>query len=300
MKVLITGGTGLIGVHAVNALHAAGIDVVTCGRNPTGIIGLSGISHRSGDLLDAAFRKDVLDTEKPDGLLHLAWQTKHGHFWNAPDNHDWHDASRDLIDRFLQSGGKRVVITGSCAEYDWQNIPANTKLAEDAACHPATLYGQQKLRLFNHCHDLIKAGASIAWGRLFLLLGPHENPARFIPAITTKLLAGETADMSSGQQIRDFMHVKDAGRAFAALMQSDATDAINIASGDGHSLLEIANRLQHRIGRGTITPGGFPDRPDDPPYLVANTERLSQTVGFTANYDLDAALDDCIDWWATQ
>ncbi|WP_417834876.1 NAD-dependent epimerase/dehydratase family protein [Thalassospira xiamenensis] len=300
MKVLVTGATGLIGVHTVKSLLDAGINVVTCGRSSTGIVGLPSVSHRSGDLLDAAFHKTVVDTERPDGLLHLAWQTKHGHFWNALDNHDWHDASRDLIDRFLQSGGSRVVVSGSCAEYDWRNIPVGMKLSEDAPCGPATLYGQQKLRLLVHCHDLIKSGAAVAWGRLFFLLGPHEDRARFIPSITTKLLAGETADMSSGQQIRDFMHVKDVGRAFATLMQDDITGAINIASGNGYSLLEIATRLQRKIGLGTLNAGGFPDRPDDPPYLVADTGRLSRMIGFTAEYDLDSALSDCINFWANQ
>lgn len=300
MKVLVTGATGLIGVHAVKSLLDAGINVVTCGRSSTGIVGLPSVSHRSGDLLDAAFHKTVVDTERPDGLLHLAWQTKHGHFWNAPDNHDWYEASRNLIDHFLQSGGSRVVVSGSCAEYDWRKIPAGTKLSEDAPCDPATFYGQQKLQLLDHCHDLIKSGASIAWGRLFFLLGPHENPARFIPSITTKLLSGETAEMSSGQKIRDFMHVKDAGRAFATLMQDDIAGTINIASGNGYSLLEIATRLQRKIGRGALNPGGFPERPDDPSYLVADTNRLSQMIGFTAEYGLDAALSDCINFWANQ
>lgn len=296
MKVLVTGANGLIGPYACAKLIAAGHDVITCGRSAAPARDLPG-QHVSGDLLDPTFRKHLIETERPEGLIHLAWQTKHGHFWNAPDNPDWRAASIDLLDRFHDHGGKRAVLAGSCAEYDWQGIAPGQKLTEDAACNPHTLYGQEKLKLAQHCLDLNVQGASIVWGRLFLLCGPKEAPDRFVPAITRALLAGETAKMSSGKQIRDFMHTVDAGAAFAKLIDHSYTGLINIATGEGHSLLDVAAILKTLIGRGTIAAGNMPDRPDDPPYLVADTSPLTETVGFTCEFDLTSALRDCIDWW---
>lgn len=296
MKVLVTGANGLIGPYACQKLVHAGHDVITCGRSVPEDGALPG-HHISGDLLDADFRKQLIESEHPDGLIHLAWQTKHGHFWNAPDNSDWRVASIDLLDRFHDQGGKRAVLAGSCAEYDWQGIAPGQKLTEDAACKPHTLYGQEKLKLAQHCLELNAQGASIAWGRLFLLCGPQEAPARFVPAITRALLEGETAKMSSGKQIRDFMHVADAGAAFAKLIDHPFTGLINIATGEGHSLLEVAETLRTLIGRGTIAAGSMQDRPDDPPYLVADTSVLTQTVGYSCEFDLTSALQDCIDWW---
>ncbi|WP_033067107.1 NAD-dependent epimerase/dehydratase family protein [Thalassospira australica] len=296
MKVLVTGGNGLIGPYACAKLKLAGHEVITCGRSALHDTTASD-HHISGDLLDGAFRKKLITSERPEGLLHLAWQTKHGHFWNAPDNPDWRDASIDLLARFHDQGGKRAVLAGSCAEYDWQGIAPGQKLAEDAACNPHTLYGQEKLKLAKHCLDLNTQGASIAWGRLFLLCGPKEAPARFVPAITRALLAGNTAKMSSGKQIRDFMHTADAGAAFVKLIDHTFTGIINIATGNGHSLLDVANTLRDLIGRGTIEPGSMPDRPDDPPYLVADTTRITQIVRFEQAYTLKTALEDCIAWW---
>jgi nucleoside-diphosphate-sugar epimerase len=296
MKVLVTGANGLIGPYTCKKLIAAGHEVITCGRSAPKADDLPG-QHISGDLLDSSFRKHLIESERPEGLIHLAWQTKHGHFWNAPDNPDWRDASIDLLDRFHDQGGKRAVLAGSCAEYDWQGVPPGQKLTEDAACKPHTLYGQEKLKLAQHCLDLNTKGASIAWGRLFLLCGPKEAPARFVPAITRALLAGEAAKMSSGKQIRDFMHVADAGAAFAKLIDHPFTGPINIATGNGHSLLEVAETLKTLIGRGTIAAGSMPDRPDDPPYLIPDTSKLMQTVGFKCEFDLTSALQDCIDWW---
>lgn len=298
MKVLVTGATGLIGPYACQKLIHAGHDVITSGRSVPEDGALPG-RHISGDLLDADFRKQLIESERPDGLIHLAWQTKHGHFWNAPDNPDWRVASIDLLDRFHGRGGKRAILAGSCAEYDWQGIAPGQKLAEDAPCNPHTLYGQEKLKLAQHCLDLNAQGASIAWGRLFLLCGPNEAPARFVPAITRALLAGETAKMSSGKQIRDFMHVADAGGAFAKLIDHPFTGVINIATGEGHSLLAVAETLRTLIGRGTISAGSMQDRPDDPPYLVADTSTLTETVGFRREFALIPALEDCIKWWRT-
>ncbi|MBE69372.1 MAG: NAD-dependent dehydratase [Thalassospira sp.] len=296
MKVLVTGANGLIGPYACQKLISAGHDVITCGRTVPEDGELPG-RHVTGDLLDASFRKHLIASERPDGLIHLAWQTKHGHFWNAPDNPDWSEASIDLLDRFHEQGGKRAVLAGSCAEYDWQGIAPGQKLTEDATCNPHTIYGQEKLKLARHCLDLNAKGAAIAWGRLFLLCGPKEAPARFVPAITRALLAGETAKMSSGKQIRDFMHVADASAAFAKLIDHPFTGLINIASGEGHSLLDVAETIKSLIGRGTIAAGSIPDRPDDPPYLVPDTSTLTQTVGFRREFDLQAALENCIEWW---
>jgi nucleoside-diphosphate-sugar epimerase len=296
MKVLVTGANGLIGPYACAKLVTVGHDVITCGRSTPKVGNLPG-QHISGDLLDADFRKQLIETERPEGLLHLAWQTKHGHFWNAPDNPDWRDASIDLLERFHDHGGKRAVLAGSCAEYDWQEIAPGQKLTEDATCKPHTLYGQEKLKLAHHCLDLNTQGASIAWGRLFLLCGPKEPTARFVPAITRALLEGETARMSSGKQIRDFMHTADAGAAFAKLIDHSFTGLINIATGEGNSLLDVAATIKTLIGRGTIAAGSLPDRPDDPPYLVANTSQLTQTIGFKPEFNLTSALRDCIDWW---
>lgn len=296
MRVLVTGANGLIGPYACRTLKSAGNEVMTCGRSEI----MPGISdhHITGDLLDAAFRSSLLNETRPTKLIHLAWQTKHGHFWNAPDNPDWRLASIDLLNRFLDLGGTRAVLAGSCAEYDWLNVGVGEKLSEAASCVPATLYGQEKLKLSEYCNALNAQGASVAWGRLFLLCGPRENTARFVPSITRALLDDDEAKMSSGNQVRDFMHVEDAGNAFASILDSDFRGTLNVASGKGASLLSVANQLHQLIGRGTLSPGSFPDRPDDPPYLMANTSILDQTIGFKPKHDLTSALDNCVKWWS--
>jgi|TARA_R110001583_G_scaffold71050_6_gene200583 nucleoside-diphosphate-sugar epimerase len=297
MKVLLTGASGLIGRHVTSDLLQNGYEVISCGRTPDFTLPTE---HLCGDLLDATFRKAVIARHRPDLLIHMAWQTVHGHFWHASDNVAWYEASLDLIERFFDAGGQRSVIAGSCAEYDWTNITPGVPLSEEAPCKPATLYGQQKLHLLKQCQQLIDQNISIAWGRLFLLLGPEENPKRFVPSLINQLRAGQTANMSSGEQIRDFMHVADAGRAFGQLLKSSCTGPINIASGKGYSLLEVGQRIETALQSGRLNPGGLANRPDDPPYLVADTTKLTQDIGFQCRFNLQQAIEDCISWWGRQ
>lgn len=290
MRVLVTGGRGFIGRPTVTALRAAGHGVVVAGRGAN-----RSASDVAVDLLDPNDRASLVREARADVLVHLAWETRHGHFWTAPDNAAWMQASTDLVERFFDAGGRRAVLAGSCAEYDWRVSKA--RLAEGAPCRPATVYGRSKYELFLRCSDLIDAGRSIAWGRLFFLMGPGEDPGRFVPAIVRPLLAGEEAVMTAGTQVRDILHVDDAGRAFAALAVGTLTGAVNVASGVGVSLAAIAREAEARIGRGRVRIGAVPMRPGEPRRLVADVRRLGEEGGFQCRHDWRSALSDCIAYW---
>ena len=100
--------------------------------------------------------------------------------------------------------------------------------------------------------------------------------------------------------MRDFLHIDDAGRALAALVDSPSKGAVNIASGIGVSLAEFAKTAQLEIGRGKIDIGAIPIRTEDPPRLIADIRRLRKEVGFQPLFDWRAALRNCIGFWRMQ
>ena len=242
----------------------------------------------------------------PDHLLHLAWFTEHGRYWEALENLDWVAASLTLARAFHERGGRRMVMAGSCAEYDW-SVPDSADpsggfplLVEDVTpCEPASLYGVCKHALHTLVSELSdRAGISAAWARIFFLYGPHEDPRRLVASVVRSLLAGEPAECTHGEQLRDFLHVADAGAALAALLDGEVEGPVNVASGKPVPLKEIVRLLGEHLRRGDLLRlGARPAPPHDPPILAADTTRLNEEVGWDPTIDLKTGLEATIDWW---
>ncbi|SON54424.1 GDP-6-deoxy-D-mannose reductase [Hartmannibacter diazotrophicus] len=297
-RIVVTGGRGLIGRHAVDRLIAAGADVHLVGRRAPQMPTTSPVRFHAVDLLDGAATSRLMEDVRPSHLLHLAWETGHGHFWSAPENLDWLAATLHLMRAFNACGGRRFVGAGTCAEYDWNDAALAT-----GACHetltptrPGTLYGIAK----DACHRVLQSfaqtsGFEAAWGRVFLLFGPEEDDRRFVKSIIMSLAADRRASCTAGTQVRDFLSSRDVGAAFAALALSDVSGPVNIGSGEPRSLAEVATTIGDLMGKpDLIGLGDNPTRPGDPPRLVADVTRLATEVGFEPAADLRTRLSQCI------
>lgn len=298
-RVLVTGGRGFIGRHALRPLAERGYEVLV----PTtgAATGRETDVHMvSCDLLSPGAAERVIAETKPTHLLHLAWYTEHGNFWNSPENLGWLAASVRLLGAFTAAGGRRAVIAGSCAEYDWS---APQPCIESAtALRPHTLYGACKKALFEvtSAHATL-AGLSLAWGRIFLVHGPHEAHSRFVPSLIRSMLAKQAVPMTHGLQRRDFLHAADVAEAFAALLDSAVIGPVNIGSGDPLRLIDVANQIAGRLDATRfLRVGELPARSDDPDALFPDVTRLSDEVGWKPRFSLAAGLDDSIAWWRAQ
>jgi nucleoside-diphosphate-sugar epimerase len=142
-----------------------------------------------------------------------------------------------------------------------------------------------------------QAGSSFAWGRIFHLYGPFEPEARLVPSIILSILKGLPAKCTHGRQVRDFMHVDDVARAFVRLLYDPAEGVVNIATGQGVSIADVAREITEIIGRPDLLRlGALPEPADDPPRLIADTGRL-QALGFHPAYSLREGLQQTVGWW---
>jgi nucleoside-diphosphate-sugar epimerase len=293
--VLVTGATGFVGRHAVADLVARGFDVHATyahGRRPRD----ASVKWHHADLLQPHSAHRLMTSVRPAALLHLAWYAKHGLFWTGPENLAWVSASIALAQAFVATGGKRMVVAGTCAEYSWNDRKPLDERRTDR--DPSTLYGASKDAL----HRILEAYArqahlSLAWGRLFFLYGPQEHPRRFVTYVARALLNGDDALCTHGRQLRDFTHVDDAGRAFAALVDSCIEGPVNVGSGRKVSLREVAKTVERLVGsRAVVKLGAIAASPDEPPVIVARVNRLRRELGFKPRWSLANGLRDTVDW----
>lgn len=294
-RVLVTGATGFIGRHVLEPLVNRGFEVHAVYHGEA--LNEPRVHWHHADLADEKTVARIMEEVAPTHLLHFAWIATPGVYWTSPENEQWVDWTLSLVKSFRQHGGQRAVLAGTCAEYDWHDLP--DFIPEKAAQRPATLYGTCKAKARELAETFAKKeGLGLAWGRIFLLFGPHESRVRLVPSVITALLAGEEVRTTSGEQVRDLLFVGDVSEAFCALVDSNVEGAVNIGSGKGVALKDVILKIAEMIGRPELVQlGALPSRPDDPPRLVADSTRLSKEVGWKPRLTLDEGLKKTIAWW---
>lgn len=296
-KILITGASGFIGRHCLPLLLEKGFEVHALSQEPLPGLGKDIVWH-SQNILDDEKTQRLVEDVQPSHCLHFAWYTKQAKYWTSPENLRWVASSISLLNSFHRNGGKRFIGAGTCAEYDWRYGHCSEAITP---LKPATLYGtckntfQKMLASFSANNSL-----SSTWGRVFFLYGPHEHPARLVPAVINALLCDELALCSHGNQIRDFMHVSDVANAFVCLLESEVTGPVNIASGNPISIKDVIYKIADQLnGRDKLKFGALPTTKNEPALLTANVSRLTDEVGFSPKYSIEAGLEQTVTWWKT-
>ena len=294
-RVLVTGAGGFIGRRSLAPLAGKGLDVHAVTRGPVPPSG-TGVTWHRADLLDDGQRCTLVRSLEPSHLLHLAWFADPGVFWSAPENASWVAGTIRLLEEFAAAGGKRAILAGSCAEYDWS---CSGPLSEEAPLRPATFYGACKDATRRVAEGLAEvAGLSLAWGRVFFVYGPGEDRRRLVAATARALLAGERAPTTEGSQQRDLMHVDDVAAAFVALLMSHVVGPVNLGTGEAVPIRSVVEQIAAASGRPDLLDvGALPSRPGEPKTLVAEVTRLREEVGFLPNITLADGIETTVAWW---
>ena len=293
-KVLVTGGNGFIGKHTLTPLLNKNYEVhVTTSQQV--LVSKKNIFFHRINLLDCEEHSHFIRTIQPSHLLHTAWFTDNGKFWDAPENVNWLKATISLAEVFFAEGGSRLLGLGSCAEYDWEEglcIEGQTKVL------PISLYGKIKHAAFECLNALATSyKKSFTWARIFFPYGPYEGEKRLIPYVIRQLLNNKEAHCTHGNQIRDFLHVFDIGEALATLLDSDLTGIVNIGSGTPVAIKTLISYIAQEFNKPHLIRLGSIEEPAySPKKIVADITKLHST-GWSQQYSLEKGLQQTIHWW---
>ena len=240
INLLLTGANGFIGKPLLKLIESKNINITVIGR--TKPLNFKG-SFFKVDIINDTDSKicNILNKIKPTHLIHLAWYTEHGKFWDSEENTLWMIKSVSLIKKFCDSGGKNVIAAGSCAEYSWNS---HQKLTESSECKSTSLYGISKSRTRKLITEVCNnSNVSITWCRIFFPYGPKDNANKLIPQLK-KVARGLTEPFQIEQPgLRDFLHVEDIAEAFLIIMKTNSIGIINICRGVGHDLNELMQKV---------------------------------------------------------
>ncbi|HSG89219.1 MAG TPA: NAD-dependent epimerase/dehydratase family protein [Pseudomonadales bacterium] len=273
-RVLLSGATGFVGAHALRVLAARAdvqVDLVLR-RGTAERIGTSpalGRIHETDDLFDEDRSWWAQRCDGVDVVLHLAWYAEPGRYLVSPRNLDCVRGTLALAQGASDAGVSHFVGAGTCFEYDLSagHLDTRTPLL------PTTVYAVSKAAVYSILSAFFATEACrFSWGRIFYLHGDGEDARRLVPYVRDQLARGEPVELTSGEQVRDFLRVDRAAEMLVEVALGDAdagSGAFNVCSGVPVTVRELAEGIADEFGRRDLLRfGARPANLTDPPMVV--------------------------------
>ncbi len=316
---LVTGGAGYIGSHALRALRRAGHTAAVIDDLRAGVESMVGDAPLVRcDIADRRAVARAFEAHGPfDGVLHFAASLCVAESVEKPLAYYANNVngSLALIDVALSHGTRAFVLSSSCATY---GIPERVPIPEDAPLAPINPYGASKAMVERILADT-EAADGLRWAalRYFNAGGAdpdggigecHEPEIHLIPSALEAAcglreqleLFGTDYPTPDGTCIRDYIHVSDLAdahvRAIEALLEGRSLGVRNLGTGQGHSNREVLAAVERAVGR-AVPVREAARRPGDPPQLVADASAFRREFGWEPRLsDLDTIVSTAWQW----
>ncbi|PPS45868.1 UDP-glucose 4-epimerase GalE [Chroococcidiopsis sp. TS-821] len=318
--ILVTGGAGYIGSHAVMALQRAGYEVVVLDNLVYGhqdLVEKLQVELIVGDTNDRALLDELFATKKIAAVMHFSAYAYVGESVTEPAKYYRNNVigTLTLLEAMLAASVDKFVFSSTCATY---GIPHQIPITEDHPQNPINPYGASKLMVerilsdFSHAYGLksvcfryFNAAGADPDG----LLGEDHNPeTHLIPLVLQTALGqrqsvsiyGTDYPTSDGTCVRDYIHVMDLADAHILgleyLLQGGETTVFNLGNGSGFSVKEVIDTAKTVTGK-DIKVESSDRRPGDPPILVGSSEKARKILDWKPQYsDLKDIISHAWRW----
>lgn len=321
MNILVTGGAGYIGSHAVLALYDAGHKVVVLDNLVYGhreiIEPLEGAELVVGGIADRLLVETLLKQYEIDAVMHFAAYAYVGESVSNPSKYYNNNVAGSiaLFDAMVACGVKRIIFSSTCATY---GEPNQVPITEDEPQTPINPYGASKLMIEHVLKDYDHAyGLKSVIFRYFNAAGAdphsrsgenHDPETHLIPLIFDVAVGkrenicvfGSDYDTPDGTCIRDYIHVTDLAAAHLLgmdyLCRTGESNVFNLGNQSGVSVNEVIDTARGVTGR-EIPCVYAARREGDPAKLVGCADKASQELGWKQQYsEVETILSHAWDW----
>ncbi|OKH18580.1 UDP-glucose 4-epimerase GalE [[Limnothrix rosea] IAM M-220] len=319
--VLVSGGAGYIGSHAVLSLQQRGYEVIILDNLVYGHRDLVESVLKAklivGDTGDRPLLDKIFQGHDIDAVMHFAAYAYVGESVAQPAKYYRNNFMNafTLLEAMMAAGITSFVFSSTCATY---GEPQTTPIPEDHPQNPINPYGMSKLMVEQALKDFDKAYnfRSVIF-RYFNAAGAdpqgrlgedHSPETHLIPLVLMAALGkresismfGTDYPTPDGTCVRDYIHVNDLADAHVLgldyLLKGGKTEIFNLGNGNGFSVKEVIEAAREVTGK-DIKAIAADRRPGDPPALVGSSEKAQKILGWQPQYaDLKTILAHAWQW----
>ena len=321
MAILVCGGAGYIGSHAVHQLIARGEEVVIVDNLQTGHRGAlhPQATFCEGDIRDAAALDRIFTERSIEAVLHFAANSLVGESMEQPllyfNNNVY--GMQVLLEAMVRHGVDKSVFSSTAAVY---GEPKRVPIREDDETNPTNAYGETKLTMEKMMKWVSRAsGVRYVSLRYFNAAGAlpdgsigedHKTETHLIPLILQVptgrrdhiTVYGDDYPTPDGTCLRDYIHVVDLAdahmRALDYLRRGGESDIFNLGSGSGFSVKEMIAAAEKATGKAIAVEIGA-RRAGDPAQLIASSEKARTVLGWQPQFtDVEEVIGTAWRWHA--
>ena len=314
MAVLVVGGAGYIGSHAVLALKRRGYEAIVYDNLGAGHAELvRGFELIVGDAADTKKLAAVLP--RVDAVMHFAAHAYVGESVVNPRKYFQNNVldGISLLNAVLDSKVRKFIFSSSCAVY---GIPAKVPITETFPRVPVNPYGVTKL-IFEEALEAYGPAYGLKYINLRYFnaagadesgtIGEMHSPETHLIPSAFEAIRGQRPELQvfgdkyptpDGTCVRDYIHVSDLAEAHVSALEyltTGTSRAANLGTGSGYSVREILSTIKRVTGR-EVPSRMAPPRPGDPAELVADPALAAKLLNWKAKRSLDEIVDTAWKW----